>query len=73
MHTVSIVVVYVRRLVRLVTHDAEPLLGLLQSFYSTLHRHRNDVQQRQVRYGRRTCTKCMCIPCNARGRWRVLR
>ena len=38
-----------RRLVRLVTHDAEPLLGLLQSFYSSLYRHRNDVQQRQVR------------------------
>eukprot|EP00752_Nemacystus_decipiens_P012313 g10918.t1 len=32
------------RLVRLVTHDAEPLLGLLQSFYSSLYRHRNDVQ-----------------------------
>ncbi|CAN0422641.1 unnamed protein product, partial [Ectocarpus sp. 12 AP-2014] len=35
------------RLVRLVTHDAKPLLSLLQSFYSSLHRHRTDVQHRQ--------------------------
>lgn len=36
------------RLVRLVTHDAKPLLSLLQSFYSSLHRHQTDVQHRQV-------------------------
>lgn len=32
----------------MVTHDAQPLLTLLQSFYSSLYRHKNDVQRKQV-------------------------
>lgn len=35
----------VNRLVQLVTHDATPLLELLQSFYSRLYRHRNDIKK----------------------------
>ncbi|CAN0109691.1 unnamed protein product [Sphacelaria rigidula] len=33
------------RLVQLVTHDATPLLDLLQSFYSRLHCYRHDIRQ----------------------------